>query len=176
MTLFDFDREAARAAILYAASRTPSPSFHKLSKIFYFADRLHLERYGSFMFGEEYGAWKYGPVPMESYRLMSGIREHPERSASAGFRVEIIPIDGYPAPVVRPLEAPDLDELSEATLECLDESIAEHGGKSFKELTAESHDAAWNAAGPDEVMSPELIAGTLPNAAELLKHLADPYP
>lgn len=147
-----------------------------MSKIFYFADRLHLERYGSFMFGDEYGAWKYGPVPMGAYALMHGIREHPERSAAAGFHVETVPVNGYPAPVVRPLEPPDMGELSRSIVSCLDESIAQHGGKSFKQLTDESHDAAWNAAGPDEVMSPELIAGTLPNAAELLKHLADPYP
>lgn len=176
MTLFDFDREAARAAILYAASRTPSPSFHKLSKIFYFADRFHLERYGAYMFGAEYWALRHGPVPMEAYRLMCEIRDHPERSAAAGFTVETVLIDGYPAPVVRPLEAPDMGELSRSVVSCLEESIEHHGGKSFHELTAESHDAAWNAVGQDEVMSPELIAGTLPNAAELLKHLADPYP
>lgn len=176
MTLFDFNQEAARAAILYAASQIPSPSFHKLSKVFYFADRLHLERYGSFMFGGEYWALRFGPVPMEVYRLLSEVREHPERSAAAGFVVELISVDGYPAPVIRPLEPPDLDELSEAALECLDESIKQHGNKSFQALTAESHDAAWHAVGPDEVMTPELIAATLPNAPELLRHLADPYP
>lgn len=176
MTLFNFDRDAARAAILYAASRTPFPSFHKLSKVFYFADRLHLERYGSFMFGGEYWALRFGPVPIEAYRLMGEVRDHPERAAAAGFTVETVQIDGTFAPVVRPLEAPDLDELSEAALECLEESIKQHGGKSFKELTAESHDAAWSAVGQDEVITPELIASTLPNAAALLKHLADPYP
>lgn len=171
-----FDKEAARAAILYASSRVTAPSFHKLSKVFYFADRLHLERYGSLMFGDEYWALRFGPVPMHSYRFMDEVRDSPEISCEAGFKVVRIFIDGSPAPVVRPLDPPDMEELSAAVLECLDESIGRYGEKNFWELTNASHDAAWNAVMQDEVMSTELIAQTLPNAEAVLEYLSDPHP
>lgn len=171
-----FDRAAARAALLYVASGVSGPTFHKVSKVFYFADRLHLERYGSFMFGDEYWALRFGPVPMNAYRDMDQVRQHPELSCEAGFSVETVKVDGWPAPVIRPLCAPDLDELSAATLQCLDESMARHGGQSFGELTDLSHDAAWNGISQDEVMSVELIASTLPNARAVLEYLSDPYP
>lgn len=171
-----FDRAAARAAVLYVAAGVPTPTFHKVSKVFYFADRMHLERYGSFMFGDEYWALRFGPVPMNAYRDMAQVRQHPELSCEAGYSVATVQVNGRAAPVVRPLCPPDLDELSAATLECLDESMAQHGGQSFWELTTLSHDAAWNEAGEDEVMSVELIAATLPNAGAVLEYLSDPHP
>lgn len=172
----NFDREAARAGILYTASLVPAPSFHKVSKIFYFADRLHLERYGALMFGGEYWALRFGPVPMQAYRFMLEVRDHAEASCEAGFKVERVTLDGLTAPVIRPLEPPDMGELSESVLECLNEAIDLYGELGFKELTALSHDATWGAALEDEVMSAELIAHTLPNAAAVLEHLSDPYP
>lgn len=172
----DFDQEQARAAILYTASKVAQPSFHKLSKLFYFADRLHLERFGSLMFCAEYWALRYGPVPMQVYRLMTAVRNNIQLQTDMGFAVEKIDIEGHSAPVVRPLEAPDLDELSDAILECLDESITLYADKSFDELTELSHDSAWQSVESDEVMHIELIAKTLPNAAQVLEHLSDPYP
>lgn len=174
----DFDQEQARAAILYTASKVAQPSFHKLSKLFYFADRLHLERFGLLMFGDEYWALRYGPVPMQVYRLMTDVRNNIQLQTDMGFAVEEIYLAGRskPVPVIRPLEAPDLDELSDAILECLDESIALYADKSFDELTELSHDSAWQSVESDEVMHIELIAKTLPNAAQVLEHLSDPYP
>lgn len=172
----EFDQDATRAAILYAASSVAAPGLHKICKLFYFADRLHLERYGSLMFGDEYGAWKYGPVPLGAYQLMKDAQRHPEAACTFGFTVQHQEVSGWTAPVVIPHEAPDLDELAASVLECLDFAVQHYGEGTFSELTAVSHDAAWNAAGPDGEMTPELIASTLPNAAAVLEHLRNPYP
>ena len=57
----NFD-QAALAAVLYVAHRLPHSTLHTLSKVLYFADRKHLERYGRFIFGDTYIAMKFGPV------------------------------------------------------------------------------------------------------------------
>lgn len=66
---------------------------------------------------------------------------------------------------------PELRQLSESEIECLTDSIAEYGRKTFGELTTLSHDAAWNSADENEPISIEEIAKTLPNSELLIAHL-----
>lgn len=170
------DRPAIQAAILYTASRLEAPTFHTVSKVFYFADRLHLGRYGALMFGDSYAAMKHGPVPTVAYELMRRARRSPGAARELGFGVKEIPVNGWQAPMIVPLAAPDLDELSDAAVSCLEEAIRDYGSLHFHALTEASHDAAWNAVGPDEQMPAEDIAATLPNAAAVLEHLRNPHP
>lgn len=176
MTAQTLDTAALRAAILYTASSLESPTFHTVSKVFYFADRLHLSRYGALMFGDAYEAMKHGPVPTAAYALMKQARSGPADAIAAGFKVQEVPVNGHTAPVIVPLAAPDMDELSESVLSCLEEAIKDYGALHFHDLTEASHDAAWHAARADDLMSVEAIAGTLDNARAVLEHLRNPHP
>jgi hypothetical protein len=171
-----YDRAAAITAILYIAKKVAKADFHRLMKLFYYADKMHLERYGRFIFNDQYKAHLKGPMALVTYNLLDAVRDNDGVVADGSFRIEETP--GANIPFVVALKEPNLDFLSESEVECLDEVIALHGHKPFQVLTRESHDAAWHAgqSKPDWAMSIEDIARTTSDPAGLLAYLADPYP
>jgi len=163
-----FDPEKALNAILWIAKRIPSPTFHSISKLLYFADRIHLERYGRLISGDSYVAMKHGPVPSGAYDIMKAVRGDGtcavEEEAQEAFTV-----DGRHD--VIPRREANETLFSESDLECLHEAIARYGSLSFKALTDLSHDAAWDAADENDIIELEQIIATLPDGASLLEHL-----
>lgn len=131
---FKFDREKAKEAILYIASRAPKPDRFHICKILYFADKYHLENYARFLYGDIYTAMKHGPVPSCAYDII--------KAADTGAIADIAVNDWD----VAALREPELDTFSESDLEALDWAIAEYGSLEFLELRAKSHDEAWKAA------------------------------
>src|SRR5437899_249948 len=71
---FRFDPEKALQAILFVAHRIPEASFHQISKIIYFADKAHLQKYGRLICGDSYVAMKHGPVPSAIYDILKAVR------------------------------------------------------------------------------------------------------
>ncbi len=163
-----FDPEKALNAILWIAKRVRVPTFHSISKLLYFADRIHLERYGRLISGDSYVAMKHGPVPSGAYDIMKAVRGDGtctvDEEAQEAFRV-----DGSHEVVPR-REANELF-FSESDLECLHEAVERYGRLGFKELTRLSHDAAWESADEDDIIELEQIIATLPDGARLLEHL-----
>ena len=167
---FEFDEKTAVEAILYIAKNSSEPTFHRIAKLLYFADRLHLERYGRFICGDDYVAMKHGPVPSEVYDILKTLRAAPARLESAGaFTVK----GGY---TVTPLRDPNLEWLSDSDIECLDQSIKENDSLSFGVLTQKSHDDAWDSADENDFISIESIIKSIGNPDGLLDYLADPHP
>ena len=170
---FKFDPVKAVEVVLYIATQVADPDFHRVSKLLYFADREHLARYGRFICGDSYVAMKHGPVPSGTYDILKHVRGDglpcPVPDAQAAMRVD----DGKR---IVPLREPRLDRLSASDRECLDTAIAQYGKLSFTQLTKLSHDQAWDSADENEFIAVEQIVATLPDADELLGHLADPYP
>lgn len=163
-----FDPEKALNAILWIAKRIPSPSFHSISKLLYFADRIHLERYGRLISGDSYVAMKHGPVPSGTYDIMKAVRGDGtcvvEEAAQEAFTV-----DGRHD--VIPRREANEALFSESDLECLHEAITRYGRLSFIELTRLSHDAAWDSADENDIIELEQIIATLSDGASLLEHL-----
>ncbi len=110
---------------------------------------------------------KYGPVPTNTYDLL---KEAPP-GGEFGFRAE----NGRR---IVPLRPPELGELSDSDIECLDVAIALYGNTPFWKKTQDSHDKAWEEAwnnrgsSSSSEMSVESIAGLLEDSDELLAHLA----
>lgn len=162
-----FNKEKALEAIVYIASNSPYPTYHKISKVLYFADKIHLERYGCLLSEDTYRAMDNGPVPSHIYNMMK----------FAAGRSDVLVSDTFPEIkqamhvegrcTVKANRAPNLDYLSASEVECLDESIRLHGRKSFGQLTDESHDAAWESVGENELIPVQEIINTLPNAQEV---------
>lgn len=168
-----FDPQAAVEALLYVVYRSQDPTFHHISKLLYFADRMHLERYGRLIFGDTYIAMKNGPVPSGVYDMLKDAQKqngfYRYREAANAFTV----VGDYR---VQPNRTPNLDWLSDSDIECIDEAIELYDLKSFGELTKLSHDDAWLAADRNDAISLESLVQSLGNPDDLLAHLREPSP
>lgn len=169
MSRFRFDFDKALEAILYIAQRIRAPTFHKVSKVLYFGDLMHLERYGRFITGDRYIAMEYGPVPSGTNDIMRAARGEARRSRDREAIVNAFQVPGRYT--IRPLRDARLPVFSRSDLECLDRSIELHGHKTFGQLADESHDAAWHATAEGKEMPLAAIVAMLPNPDELLEHL-----
>lgn len=175
---FEFDIEKAIEAILYIVEKGAKPTFHHISKIFYFADKKHLENYGRLICGDHYVAMKHGPVPSNIYDILKLARENSE---SDYYQHEIIQKVNQAISVigkctVQNERKPNLDYFSESDLECLNYAIENYGQMDFNELTEISHDSSWKKANENDIIELEDIIGAFENSDELLEYLNDPHP
>lgn len=167
-----FHPEKVRQAIAYIAGKIPAPeNMYKVLKVMYFADKLHLRKYGRVIFGDRYLAMKHGPVPWSAYRKISNERDGwGKTNKDSLYKVE-------KDNTIIPLLIPEMEYFSESDLECLNEEIEICRPMSFSQLRHRSHDAAYLKAEEDDEMSIESIAEAAVDSAEerrlLLDHLSE---
>jgi len=174
---FAFEPERALASLLYVAAKLPRPTLHSISKLLYFADKRHLWKYGRLMFGDQYRAMEYGPVPSAIYDMMNAVRDNASVQSVCGIPMEqlkhSLEVIGFN---VTPLRAADSMELSESNEECMDWAVEEYGNYSFGKLTDRSHDETWAATPPNGKISVEAMTIGTKNREALLEYLRDPFP
>lgn len=171
---FRIDVRKAIEAIVYVAAKAPVPDIYHLGKIIYFADRHHLERYGSLICGDSYVALKHGPFPSAIYDLLKNVRDGREdspRYAECKAAYAVAGAEG--AHRVTPERQPNLDRLSQSEAECLDLSIKENGRLGFAALRRKSHDAAYDQADLNDDIPLEAIIDTLPSAQDIKQHIQE---
>lgn len=159
MVRFEFDKETTLTAIELIKRNIPNITRHGVAKLLYFADKMHLEKYGTPITGDIYLAMDYGPVPQHVY---SWIQEN------AGNKGRSVPSAAF-----------DMGNLSESELKVLGQVINRYKKEwaDFSERTSASHDAAWHKArrrnpssrGP--TMRWDDIIDTLPNAEDVKRYL-----
>ena len=169
-----FDVDKAIEAILYVAKRIDDPTSHKIAKVFYFADRKHLDCYGRFIAGDTYIAMRYGPVPSGVFDLLKQARGDDQSFCRSEHARNLIFVHGrYNISVARDA---DLDYFSDSDIECLDASIQENNPLSFQELTDKSHDAVYNTADLDDSIPLESFIKYSSTPESLRQYLADLTP
>jgi len=164
---FRFNPQKAVEVLLYLAERCSD--VYTALKVLYFADKMHLARYGRLICGDSYVAMSHGPVPSGAYDLIKVARGdgwcHHNVPVEKAFTIE----DNH----ITPLRRADLEWLSESDIECLDDAIGEYGHLPFAELRKRSHDSAYLSADLNDYISLESIAQDLPDAELLLDYLAN---
>lgn len=166
--------------LLFLVRELKAPTIHEVLKLLYFADKMHLSKFGCMATGDNYVAMKFGPVASNTYNLMKAARGDRNYWIHPAF-YEIVKdsLTINDGKTLRALRAPDYDLLTDADLECLGGAIKMYGDMSFAQRTEISHDAAWvkawEAANADEMNAGDMglldIAGTIDNASEVLEHL-----
>lgn len=177
----DFRPDVAVESLLYLASKLSKPTVHELLKLRYFADKIHLSRFGSLASGDAYAAMKFGPVALNTYDLLKAASGEQSQWIHPGLvdavsGVLVVKPDGM---TVQAKRGADLRKLAKSDIECLDEAVATYGHLDFAQRTEVSHDAAWKAAfdtAAEEkvgrsVMPLRSIVETLQNADEVLEHI-----
>jgi len=163
---FDFNKPKAIETILYLANRMSRSHKYNMCKMLYLADKICLEKYGRFIFGESYSAMKEGATPSKSYDLLKEI---------AGKCSKELKLEGN---AVIPLRDADLDYLSESDIECLDHTIRIYDNKPQK-MRRDAHDDAWRKAWDNRGekgsadISVRSIARTLADSEDLIDYLTN---
>lgn len=136
--------------------------FHKLFKILYFAEQKHLVRFGRLIIGDKFVAMKDGPVPSEIYYELKKLRQN---QANQYFTIKNWCY-------ITAKQEPDLDEISDSEICCLEESVQENKDLTHSELSKKSHQMAWeNANEEDYEISFWDIAKEGGANAEMLKYI-----
>jgi len=141
--------------VLYIAQNTPIPDVYHIGKILYFADKLHLEKYGRQINGDTYYAFDYGPAPSETLDLMNEHKLVFKREQNA----------------IIPHRETNHDFFSDSDIECLNESIEMYGNMSFEDLKNASHDTAYNNTPLNKPIKIDDVIKTLSNSEDLLEYL-----
>jgi uncharacterized phage-associated protein len=161
---FNFDETKAIETILYLANRISDSCKYNICKMLYLSDKMCLDKYGRFIFGESYAAMKEGATPSKAYDLLKKIAKEPTNE---------LKVDGN---AVIPLRNANLDYLSESDIECLDQIIAIYD-KAPQKMRHDSHDIAWEKAWNNrgEKRSASIpissIAETLTDSQDLIEYL-----
>lgn len=141
MLRFQFDEKKGVEALTYIASKWPGVTAFFASKVLFFAEKMHLNRYSRPIVGDTFIAMPNGPVPSTIYDFIKGkLDQAGDPDAIMGALL----IERDPYPRVAAQRAPDLDVLSPSDLECLDEAIAFCHGQKFGSLSNLTHqERAW---------------------------------
>lgn len=139
-----FNKEAAVNAILYIIQKFGRVDIHKVCKILYYADQQHLAKYGRQITGDTYICMQYGPVPSNIEDIFKALRgESYFADQVQDLRNVIVFVNKF---TVTSAVKPDMDELSESDVECLDAAIDKCRPFDFPTLANLSHGLAWSLA------------------------------
>lgn len=149
-------QEKILEAFAYIAERAHKKNSYNLLKVFYLADKLHMERYGRFIFSDEYAAMAKGPVPSLAYDLLKSIRSG--HALPNELKAKVYVSCDHNVGLISQF---DDDLFSDSDLECIDEII---NMSKTRDLGDVSHDTAWEKTPRNAIMSTSDIIDTLHNS------------
>ncbi len=146
--------------------------FHTILKAAYFADKQMLNEHGRPVFGANYRAMNYGPVPLEIYEMLKcepywltelARDEYPwERT---GYRVKLNP--GWNEPRI-------YSEIAPVEMDILRDAFAQCRAMTFDQRTRETHGMDWvegTRRDGQRMAYEDMIRPDLPGRAELIEDL-----
>jgi len=169
-----FDGHKAIEVLLYIVSRRKD--MYSALKILFYADKMHLEKYGRLISGDNYAALEWGPVPSKTYDIIKTARGETKFHLDREFKEKIREAIGYMKignnHFIERKREPNLMLLSESDIECLDMANAKYGKLSFGEFVSISHEeGSYQRACVNGPIPLESIIEDLPNSIEILDYL-----
>lgn len=166
---FRFAARKALAAVAWMLTQEDRLDFHTILKAVYFADKEHLNEHGRPVFGANYRAMTYGPVPLEVYEML---KQEP-------YWLSELERDDYPwtrsGHFVRASVSYDniseAEHLSETDWDAIKAGYAKSSRMTFTQRTAETHGRDWQKANLGAMDYADMLAEEHPNRAELIEDL-----
>lgn len=158
-------------ALVWLADAKRGLSFYYIAKIFYFADKEHLSRFGRPVLGDRYIAMDHGPVPSMIYdMLMFNPFLDPTLLDSL---YKAIQVTHERVPTVSALRPADMSLLSRTDIDALRASLNKYGNKSVGDLRRVTHaERAYRQASPNAEMDYALILEEdLPEREKKIRHI-----
>ncbi len=138
-----------KAMLLFFATYTDEKFLGKvkLMKLFYFADFLHLKKYGLPITYDTYAKFTYGPVPLTILNFINDVSEEGYESV-LGDTVRIVQMPGTKIQRIEPLKKltqREKDYFSKSEIEILETVCKRFYESNAEEIKEASHkEAAWN--------------------------------
>lgn len=152
---FQFNERKGVEALTYIARAWPQITAFYASKVLFFAEKYHINRYARPIVADTFIAMPNGPVPSTIYDFIKGQWAQAGDPEAIDAALEIRR-DHYPQVVAR--RDADTSVLSESDIECLDEAVAFCRVRGFGLLSSLTHqDRAWSEAPANGPMSYELM-------------------
>lgn len=153
----------ALEVILWLCEAKPEIDIYHIVKCAFLADKLHLNRYGRPIAGDNYEAATYGPLGSVVYGLLT--RAPFEMIALGGNGDIPLQVDQR-SWTVRGTRAPNHARLSDSDVECLKDALLDFGDKDFEELVAITHQDPAYIAARGGLMRPIHLIDDGPDAKE----------
>lgn len=134
---FQVNWEKALEALVWLSETRPGITFYYVAKVFFYADKMHLQKYGRPVLGDRYVAMEHGPVPSMVYNILK--KEDfldPDILDAAASSINISH-DTHPA--VHNKREPALDYFSETDLQCLEEAVKKYADMPISQLRRLTH-------------------------------------
>jgi uncharacterized phage-associated protein len=169
---FQFDEKKGVEALTYIANQWPGITPFFASKVLYFAEKWHLNRYARPIVADTFIAMPNGPVPSTLYDFIKG---NLTNAGDPEAFFEAIQIDHDRFLKVSAKRTADQEVLSPSDLECLNEAIEFCRQSTFGVLSSLTHrEHAWLEADINGPMSYEaMVERDHPNRSKLIEELEE---
>ena len=165
---FEMNEAKAIEALVWLADKQLGITPFYVSKVLYFADKEHLNRFGRPILGDKYIRMNFGPVPSQTYDLMKGTSSKKKYSEKLREAVDVQ--EG----ALRPLRKPNMEMFSRTDIECLTNALKEYGSLEFGKLSRISHrETAWKNAPENGKMDYEDMIEPSPKREEIIQNLKE---
>lgn len=169
MLKFKFNETKGVEAFTFIAKQWPNVTYFYASKILFYAEKYHLNKFGRPIVADTFVAMNNGPVPSTMYDFVRG------KLFQAGDAEAVQQALTSHGPKIIALKEPDLTVLSQSDIECLQEAIQFCKDKPFGYLSDLTHsEKAWLEAFPNGPMDYALmIEDSNPNKALILEEATE---
>ena len=155
---FVWDSEKAIQASCYLIGRIGRIDRVVLTKLLYYADRDHFLAEGAPITGDAQRAMKHGPVPFNTYAMLSGERDESEEW------IKFVHEEDWSLSVRLD---PGTARLSPSEVAALDSVVQDHGRKGKWELVAETHQLPEYVKTYEDGLSPPIPYETILQCYEM---------
>lgn len=170
---FYFEPEKSLSLTAYLAQKT-GETMYTILKMIYVTDRLHLERYGRPITGDDFFALPEGACPTKIYDSMKALRGEIKKNFMPNSEQYLV-VD----PVTHDVtvkDMPSLDYLSPSEIECIEETISILNTSGRWHIRDLAHDEAWSASERNKEMDFLTIANSIENKGkDLANHLQNRF-
>ena len=132
----------------FLAIKIPNLSKKKAIKLIYFAEKEHLQSYGSFIVDDLFVKWEQGPIPSNTLNMihLDSVYEYdkfymPDKYKKYLKKYLKFGNDEYR--IIKSIKEPDWDEFSDSEIEVLNKIIDQYGDKDANTLGDLTHKESW---------------------------------
>ncbi|AVM53217.1 putative phage-associated protein [Bacteroides zoogleoformans] len=140
-----FDKQRLTEIVLYILNKTKGLDYYHIFKVIYFANIVHLAKYGCPMVSDVFCALPDGPVPSILYNCVKG-DQYCDKELQSMLDDSILKGRDDAYYMLEAKRKFDETYLSKADIEVLDRSISENANLPYGDLRSKSHGKEWERA------------------------------